>query len=192
MAALSSLLSGKIMSFPFSSCGEIIDDNDNDDSSPFFSLTIANQMLSLVGSLQSDPFSDAHVPQPAVSTTKQADGEASNADENMDDVVLDLLPPIDESSDDDNDDDPFTSIIREDPPAQTNGSGTVNVEESKEERRKRKKEKKERKEQRAREKEEKREKKAQRKREKEEKRAKKREKKKAGQEELKEETSDED
>ncbi|KAI0066148.1 hypothetical protein BV25DRAFT_1797566 [Artomyces pyxidatus] len=58
------------------------------------SLTVANQMLSLVGSIQPDPFSPSHVPQPAarahspVAQTGAVEADASDEEGHLDDVQL--------------------------------------------------------------------------------------------------------
>ena len=75
-------------------------------------MTVANQMLSLKGSLQPDPFSPHHVPQPAVPSA-QLDDEADEAEERE---VSATLPsqhsPEDAGAVDDSDDeeDPFAHL----------------------------------------------------------------------------------
>ncbi|KAH8119076.1 hypothetical protein DFH11DRAFT_1696937, partial [Phellopilus nigrolimitatus] len=47
-------------------------------------LTVANQMLSLVGSIQPDPFSPEHVPKPAVAKNSETDEEPDDGNEESD------------------------------------------------------------------------------------------------------------
>ena len=112
-------------------------------------MTVANQMLSLKGSLQPDPFSPHHVPQPAVPSA-QLNDEADEAEERE---VSATLPsqrsPEDAGAVDDSDDeeDPFAhlNLVRDEAVAAKERE-KEEKEREKEEKKKRKKERKERKE----------------------------------------------
>ena len=104
----------------------------------FPSLTIANQMLSLIGSLQSDPFSPAHVSKSAVTTSGVSTVEAAEEE-----AVIEELPQLSDG-DDELDEDPFASLTQARDDAIERQQATLNVasdERSKEEKRKRKEEK---------------------------------------------------
>ncbi|KAI5120336.1 hypothetical protein M0805_009412 [Coniferiporia weirii] len=106
-------------------------------------LTVANQMLSLVGSVQPDPFSPEHVPQPAIATNVSAptydeeDGEEEHGLEQHDQL------------DDSDEEDPFSHLGQARQEA-TEMAATEKLAKAreKEERKKRKREKKEKKEKR--------------------------------------------
>lgn len=63
-----------------------------------FSLTIANQMLSLLGSIQHDPFSPDHVPERAILTTTTNKTRDIPPTTSMQEVEM-LIDGVDEDSD---------------------------------------------------------------------------------------------
>ncbi|RPD57605.1 hypothetical protein L226DRAFT_610642 [Lentinus tigrinus ALCF2SS1-7] len=69
-------------------------------------LTIANQMLSLVGSIQPDPFSPEHVPKAAVTTASAAAPSRSVSEREVDA----LMAEQDEEEESDDDLDPFQKL----------------------------------------------------------------------------------
>lgn len=72
------------------------------------SLKVANQMLSLVGSIQPDPFSPQHIPRPAVSAKANATVEAEiGEEEEGDGAPAEEIQVEDELSDDE---DPFAAL----------------------------------------------------------------------------------
>ena len=64
----------------------------------YFSLTIANQMLSLVGSIQLDPFSPEHVPERAILTSSTNKTRTIPPTASAQEVEM-LIEGIDEESD---------------------------------------------------------------------------------------------
>jgi DNA-directed RNA polymerase I subunit RPA43 len=66
-------------------------------------LTVANEMLSLLGSIQVDPFSPAHVPGPSTKATQFVSD---------DEVQQDEPPVISEDGDDESDEDTFQQLGR--------------------------------------------------------------------------------
>lgn len=70
------------------------------------SLKVANQMLSLVGSIQPDPFSPEHIPQPAVSAKAKATVE-TGIEEEEEGAPAEEVQVEEELSDDE---DPFAAL----------------------------------------------------------------------------------
>ncbi|EJD02835.1 uncharacterized protein FOMMEDRAFT_107850 [Fomitiporia mediterranea MF3/22] len=77
-------------------------------------LTVANQMLSLKGSIQPDPFSPDHVPQPAVpSANADLEVEGDNEDQRTEDEQrLKSLQQVDDPINDSDEEDPFSHLGR--------------------------------------------------------------------------------
>ena len=69
-------------------------------------LTIANQMLSVIGSIQPDPFSPEHVPK----RTAPASPESEEADEVLQQLVTESVAAGDLEEDSDEEDDPFQRL----------------------------------------------------------------------------------
>lgn len=69
-------------------------------------LTIANQMLSVIGSIQPDPFSPEHVPK----RTASASPESEEADEVLQQLVTESVAAGDLEEDSDEEDDPFQRL----------------------------------------------------------------------------------
>lgn len=76
------------------------------------SLTIANQMLSLVGSIQPDPFSSEHVPKAplttATSNSQRTNGPSQPPSAHLSEREVDAM--MEEAEDNSDDEDPFQSL----------------------------------------------------------------------------------
>ncbi|KAL5507392.1 hypothetical protein ACEPAH_6848 [Sanghuangporus vaninii] len=114
-------------------------------------MTVANQMLSLRGSLQPDPFSPLHVPQPAVPST-QLEIDIDEEDEReVSASLINQRSPTGAIDDSDEEEDPFAQLnLARDEAIQREAAAKEREKEEKakekEEKKRRKKERKERKE----------------------------------------------